>query len=519
MSEFPFSSPSTGVFALSKPSHLFAAIALTAALLIVRRLLKPDPYANYPQWGEELGGFAKRRTYYLHNAAEVYYDAYRKFKNRICKLTTLDGDILLLPIKYADELLKLPGDIVDSYELLSSRIESKILKIKPENEYLVHVLRSDLNRQLPRLNDALADAARTSVLETLGDSEQWTEFSVYRRVMEIVAVVSGSIFIGPELCRNKEWLEIGIRFTIDLFHAATALKVYPRFLRPVAKYWCPEVFAVHRHTSKAAELLMPVIENRRGLRDKDPSIVSNDLIHWLVNKAPKWGKDTTEFLVHSELQLTMASLNNTTAAITHFLYDIAAKCPEVVPELRAEIQTALDKHGGVWSAQALFSMKLLDSVMKESQRFNPNLMITPRKILKPIEFRDGTRIPAGVNVCVAGYAALQDGDFYKDPATFDPYRFLKLRTGETEDPLQYASTEQYQYVSVTKENMIFGYGLHTCPGRFFASSAIKMICGQILLQYDVKLPDGVTERYRNLITGHFINPDTTKSLMIRKRVM
>lgn len=120
---------------------------------------------------------------------------------------------------------------------------------------------------------------------------------------------------------------------------------------------------------------------------------------------------------------------------------MAAKCPEVVPELRAEIQTALDKHGGVWSAQALFSMKLLDSVMKESQRFNPNLMITPRKILKPIEFRDGTRIPAGVNVCLAGYAALQDGDFYKDPATFDPYRFLKLRTGETEDPLQYASTE------------------------------------------------------------------------------
>lgn len=80
MSEFPFSSPSTGVFALSKPSHLFAAIALAAALLIVRRLLKPDPYANYPQWGEELGGFAKRRTYYLHNAAEVYYDAYRKVR-------------------------------------------------------------------------------------------------------------------------------------------------------------------------------------------------------------------------------------------------------------------------------------------------------------------------------------------------------------------------------------------------------------------------------------------------------
>lgn len=86
-------------------------------------------------------------------------------------------------------------------------------------------------------------------------------------------------------------------------------------------------------------------------------------------------------------------------------------------------------------------MKLFDSVMKESQRFNPNLMITPRTILKPVTFSDGTTIPAGVNVCLAGYAALRDPGNYKDAAKFDPYRFLKLRSGEVEDPLQYPTKE------------------------------------------------------------------------------
>ena len=52
------------------------------------------------------------------------------------------------------------------------------------------------------------------------------------------------------------------------------------------------------------------------------------------------------------------------------LYDIVAH-PEVIPDLREEIKSVLEETDGVMTTQALFRMKLLDSVMRESQRVNP----------------------------------------------------------------------------------------------------------------------------------------------------
>lgn len=52
------------------------------------------------------------------------------------------------------------------------------------------------------------------------------------------------------------------------------------------------------------------------------------------------------------------------------MYDIACR-PELVKKLRAEIESVVGECDGVMSTQALYKMRLLDSVMKESQRVNP----------------------------------------------------------------------------------------------------------------------------------------------------
>jgi cytochrome P450 len=47
----------------------------------------------------------------------------------------------------------------------------------------------------------------------------------------------------------------------------------------------------------------------------------------------------------------------------------------------------------------------------------------------------------------------------------------------------------------------FGYGRHACPGRFFAANEIKMMVANFVLAYDMRHPEGVTERYPNLSFG------------------
>lgn len=122
-----------------------------------------------------------------------------------------------------------------------------------------------------------------------------------------------------------------------------------------------------------------------------------------------------------------------------------------------------------------------------------------RKVLKPITLSNGQVIPAGCLVEVASHSVMNDPAVVADPEVFDPLRFYRMREQEGLAGLDKAGAgATNQFVSVNPTNLTFGYGRHACPGRFFAANEVKMIIGRALLDYDVKLLDGVTERYPNI---------------------
>lgn len=199
--------------------------------------------------------------------------------------------------------------------------------------------------------------------------------------------------------------------------------------------------------------------------------------------------------------------------------------PDVVEACRQEIKDVLaaSEDSETMSTNALFNMKLVDSVMRESQRMNPPFLDSFRRYtLKPITLADGTRIPAGCLIGAANKAVLMDPELYPNPTTFDPYRFVRLRTTDAPDPIAYKNREQYQFVSVTKENMSFGFGRHACPGRFFAANEIKLILANLLLNYDLKLPpskdggDGPVSGETDIVLGSGVGPDPTREILFRR---
>ncbi len=56
--------------------------------------------------------------------------------------------------------------------------------------------------------------------------------------------------------------------------------------------------------------------------------------------------------------------------ISSRLYDIIIR-PHIIDEIRAEVESVLADNGGELNVKALSELKYMDSVMKESQRFNP----------------------------------------------------------------------------------------------------------------------------------------------------
>lgn len=84
----------------------------------------------------------------------------------------------------------------------------------------------------------------------------------------------------------------------------------------------------------------------------------------------------------------------------------------------------------------------------------------PRYMTKPVTLKDGTRIPAGIFIETPLGPVNHDPKLYPEPGVFDPHRFYDLRNATKPDPINYKTREQYQFVTVTKENMAFGYGKH-----------------------------------------------------------
>jgi cytochrome P450 len=70
-----------------------------------------------------------------------------------------------------------------------------------------------------------------------------------------------------------------------------------------------------------------------------------------------------------------------------------------------------------------------------------------RKVMSRLTLSDGTVLPVGTRLMVAG--RFRDPEIYENPDNFDAYRFLKLHEGN--------SNGAYQYVSTSAD--MFGFGM------------------------------------------------------------
>lgn len=192
---------------------------------------------------------------------------------------------------------------------------------------------------------------------------------IKEKINVLVARLSARVFLGEELCRNPAWLKIAVSHIFTGFIAAFCLRLFPPFLRPLAHWFIPHCRRLRAQVREARELVRKTIEKRQIERDEAISQGRqpkeyHDGIEWCQTLANKYDFD----VVDMQLGLSIASVHNTTDLITQVLYDLAAH-PEMVGRLRQEFIEVIGKEG--WNKAALYNLKLLDSVIKESQRLKP----------------------------------------------------------------------------------------------------------------------------------------------------
>lgn len=315
------------------------------------------------------------------------------------------------------------------------------------------------------------------------------------------------MFGGTTLSRNKEWVQASINFATDGFIGAQALKAYPEILKPIAAKFIPAIQQIKKHYEAAEKAAIPLLNQREKTGEAAP-----DLLYWMAQDAKDSEEKDKKFLAGILLKVSFAAIHTSAAAPTQLLYDLCAM-PEYIEPLREEIRKNTEE-GSLMTRKNYEGLTKLDSIMKESQRHNPLLLITfERVITKNYTLSDGFVIPAHTTIGIPTHAISMDPEIISNPEKFDGFRFAQSSstssTTNNNNNSPDDKTPSNLYAAARPTSMAFGYGRHACPGRFFASAEIKAIMVFLLKNFEFKFPEGKEERPVSLIfeTQNLPNPE------------
>jgi cytochrome P450 len=198
---------------------------------------------------------------------------------------------------------------------------------------------------------------------------EWHEIPLRLTSFKIISQLSSRVFLGEELCRNDDWLQATVEYTRDSIQAAQDLRLYPRILRPLAYWYLPRCKAIRQELKTSYDILNPVLEKRRhesaerlkqGLEPKRHL----DAMQWMEDAANGRPYDATGAQIMMALAANLTGSDSLTA-----LMILLCQSPELIEDMRKEVISVMGDNE--WNKSTLYKLRLMDSVLKESQRMKP----------------------------------------------------------------------------------------------------------------------------------------------------
>lgn len=167
------------------------------------------------------------------------------------------------------------------------------------------------------MNPTLDKEVRETLPLELPSSSGWVELDIHKALVRVVAMVSGRVFIGPELCRSEEYLDSAINYTTDVMIAQRAVQYLRPWMRPFLASRLPYVKKLDQRIKEAETFLKPVLERRQKAVD-DPSYQKpDDMLQWLIDGKHKFTDEHSQNLAKVQLGLGFAAIHTTTLTATN----------------------------------------------------------------------------------------------------------------------------------------------------------------------------------------------------------
>ncbi|KAI1758310.1 cytochrome P450 monooxygenase [Xylaria castorea] len=469
--------------------------------------LKKLPHVNPPK----LFSNTQAKLEYRNSAKTILQKARKQYPNQPYRMTTEFGQVVMLQSEAFEEVRNKPG--LTFFGTFAQERFCEIPGFSPlaafghSGKLVQLIARKQLTKLLGQVTMPLSEEIAYATSINLGQSAEWREISITPVLLDITARMSSRVFMGEELARDEEWLQITKNYTVNAVEAINALSKYPVNLRPYIGRLFPECRRVNDYFGRSRKVMDPLLKKRREMKQAalaagQPAPVFNDALEWIEqeSKALNSGYDPVEF----QLILSTVAISTTADLLQITLVELIQH-PESMQAVRDEIIHVLRQEG--WKKSSLYNMKLLDSVIKETQRIQPIFTAMRRAVEADTVLPDGTVVKKGSRIHIDTHRMV-DPEVYENPEVWKANRFQELRS-------QPGKEHMAQLVTTSVDHFAFGHGAHACPGRFFAANEIKISLCHLLMKYDWELaPETDTNATR---LGFSQRANVATKVLCRKR--
>jgi cytochrome P450 len=224
------------------------------------------------------------------------------------------------------------------------------------------------------------------------------------------------------------------------------------------------------------------VQNDLDKNPKPDNEIRKDFFYWLFKaEDPETGKrgySLDELFGECEL-LTIAG-SDTTAVVVSGAFFYLARRPDIQAKLVKEILSTFSSFDEITSGSKLMSCKYLTAFLEEALRMLPPVSAEPaRTVLPGGTTVAGHYIPEGLNVSTGLYCLSFNKDYYPEPFTFRPERWIV-----SDDASLGSSAESV--AAAQSASCSFSMGSRGCVGKNLAWLEMRIVIAKALWTYEIK---------------------------------
>ena len=218
-------------------------------------------------------------------------------------------------------------------------------------------------------------------------------------------------------------------------------------------------------------------------------IDGKDLFAALLDaRDPESGRGFSQEEMIAEAGLLMIAGSSTSASAIAATVFYCLHYPSTLTRLQGEIRSTFDTVEDIRATPRLTSCRYLRACIDEAMRLSPGVAgMIPREVLEGGITIDGTHFPAGTDIGVPNYALHHSEDYFPEPFTFDPDRWLENNEKSSAWPSGASKADVSRAYSAFAP---FSKGESSCVGMNLAYQTMSTILARMLFLYDMRLQAG-----------------------------